>query len=116
MVVKRGRFGKFLACSRFPECRGTRNLSASGGSADTGVRCPECNKGTIVERRSKRGRIFFSCNRYPDCKFALWDKPIKTPCPRCGSLMTLKGKNGAKCTKCDYVGEALPEENTAAAR
>jgi DNA topoisomerase-1 len=109
MVVKRGRFGKFLACSRFPECKGTRNLSASGGSANTSVACPECKQGTIIEKKSKRGRIFYSCNRYPDCKFALWDKPIKTPCPRCGSLLTLKGKNGVKCTKCDYVSDAVPE-------
>ncbi|MBI5030967.1 MAG: type I DNA topoisomerase [Chloroflexi bacterium] len=107
MVVKRGRFGKFLACSRFPECKGTKNLSATGGSANTGVTCPECKQGQIVERKSKKGRIFYSCNRYPSCKFALWDKPVKEPCPRCGSLMTLKGKNGIKCTKCDYVGEAI---------
>ena len=113
MVVKRGRFGKFLACSRFPECKGTRNLSARGGSSDTGVTCPECKQGTIIERRSKRGRIFYACNRYPDCKFALWDKPIKVPCPRCGGLMTLRGKNGVKCTKCDYVSDAVPEETIA---
>jgi DNA topoisomerase-1 len=109
MIVKRGRFGKFLACSRFPECRGTRNLSASGGSANTGVTCPECKQGDITEKKSKKGRIFYSCNRYPDCKFALWDRPVKTPCPRCGSLMTLKGKNGVKCTKCDYASDAVPE-------
>lgn len=109
MVIKRGRFGKFLACSRFPECKNTRNLSASGGSANTGVTCPECKQGQIVERKSKRGRIFYSCNRYPACKFALWDKPVSTPCPQCGSLMTLKGKNGVKCTKCDYAGERAAE-------
>ncbi len=108
MVVKRGRFGKFLACSAFPKCKNTRNLSASGGSANTGVQCPECKQGEIVERKSKKGRVFYSCNRYPDCKFALWDKPVKIPCPRCNSLMTLKGKNGIKCTKCDYVGDLLP--------
>ncbi|MBI5305885.1 MAG: type I DNA topoisomerase [Chloroflexi bacterium] len=106
MVVKRGRFGKFLACSRFPECKGTRNLSAGGGSANTGVQCPECKQGQIVEKKSKKGRVFYSCNRYPDCKFALWDMPAPTPCPRCGSLMTLKGKNTVKCTKCDYIGQA----------
>jgi DNA topoisomerase-1 len=109
MVVKRGRFGKFLACSRFPECKGTRNLSASGGSANTGVQCPECKQGEIVEKRSKKGRVFYSCNRYPDCKFALWGRPVKTPCPRCGSLVTLKGKSGVKCTKCDYVSEVVLE-------
>jgi DNA topoisomerase-1 len=105
MIVKRGRFGKFIACSKFPECKNTRNLSASGGSANTGVQCPECRQGEIVERKSKKGRIFFSCNRYPDCKFALWDKPVKKPCPRCNNLMTLKGKSVIKCTQCDYTGE-----------
>ncbi|MCL4490022.1 MAG: type I DNA topoisomerase [Chloroflexi bacterium] len=109
MVVKRGRFGKFLACSTFPACKNTRSLGAAGGSSNTGVTCPQCKQGTMVERRSKRGRIFYSCNRYPDCKFALWDKPIRTPCPRCGSLMTLKGKLGIKCTECDYSSEAVPE-------
>jgi len=105
MVIKRGRFGKFLACSRFPECKNTRNLSTTGGSTHTGVQCPECKQGEIIEKKSKKGRVFYSCNRYPACTFALWDKPVQTPCPRCGSLMTLKGKNGIKCTKCDYVGE-----------
>jgi DNA topoisomerase-1 len=109
MVVKRGRFGKFLACSRFPDCRNTRNLTTSGGSVNTGVQCPECKQGEIVEKKSKKGRVFYSCNRYPDCKFALWDKPLKTACPRCGGLMTLKGKNGVKCTKCDYTRDTVPE-------
>jgi DNA topoisomerase-1 len=107
MIVKRGRFGKFLACSRFPECKGTRNLSATGKSANTGVTCPECKQGTIIEKKSKKGRVFYSCNRYPNCKFALWDKPVKTPCPRCGSLMTLKEKNAVKCTKCEYAGKMV---------
>ncbi|MBI5650951.1 MAG: type I DNA topoisomerase [Chloroflexi bacterium] len=106
MVIKRGRFGKFLACSTFPKCKGTRNLSARGGSANTGVQCPECKQGEIVERKSKKGRVFFSCNRYPNCKFALWDKPIKDPCPRCGNVMVQKKKNEIKCTQCEYVGTA----------
>jgi DNA topoisomerase-1 len=114
MVVKRGRFGKFLACSAYPKCRNTRNLSVTGGSANTGVPCPECKQGEIVEKRSKKGRVFFSCNRYPDCKFALWDKPIKTSCPRCGGLVTLKGKRGVKCSKCDYASEVVPEEQVIA--
>ena len=111
MVIKRGRFGKFLACSTFPKCKGTRNLSASGGSSNTGVQCPACKQGQIIEKKSKRGRVFYSCNRYPDCKFALWDKPVKSPCPRCGNLMVMnaKRKNGVKCTQCDYVSEVVPE-------
>jgi DNA topoisomerase-1 len=105
MVVKRGRFGKFIACSAFPKCKNTRNLAASGGSANTGVQCPECKQGEIVEKKSKKGRIFYSCNRYPDCRFALWDKPVKEPCPRCNSLMTQKGKSGVKCTKCGFQAD-----------
>ncbi len=107
MVVKHGRFGKFLACSAFPKCRNTRNLAAGGGSANTGVQCPKCKQGEIVQRKSKKGRIFYSCNRYPACDYALWDKPVKTPCPRCGSLM-VEQKKGVKCTQCDFVGEAVP--------
>ncbi|MBI4788597.1 MAG: type I DNA topoisomerase [Chloroflexi bacterium] len=101
MVVKHGKFGKFLACSAFPKCRNTRRLSASGGSASTGVQCPECKQGEIVEKKSKKGRIFYSCNRYPNCKFALWDKPIKTSCPQCGSIV-VQQKNNVKCTRCKY--------------
>jgi DNA topoisomerase I len=105
MVIKHGRFGKFLACSAFPKCKNTIKLSASGapGGANTGVKCPECNQGEIVEKRSKKGKVFYSCNRYPACKYALWDKPVKTPCPRCGSLL-VEHKNGSKCTKCNFVG------------
>ncbi len=114
MVIKHGRFGKFLACSTFPKCKNTRNLSASGGSVNTGVQCPECKRGEIVEKRSRRGRIFYSCNRYPDCKFALWDKPIKTPCPKCGGLLTLQKKGGVKCVNGDYASEEIPESVGAA--
>ncbi len=106
MVVKHGRFGKFLACSAFPKCRNTRNLSASGGSANTGVQCPKCKQGEIIQKKSKKGRIFYSCNRYPACDYALWDKPVKTPCPRCGSVM-VEQKKGVKCTQCDFVGEVV---------
>ncbi len=108
MVVKRGRFGKFLACSAFPKCKNTRNLSASGGSVKTGVTCPECKQGEIEEKKSRKGKIFYSCNRYPDCKFALWDKPIPTPCPKCGGILT-QNKKGVRCVNGDYVGEAVAE-------
>ncbi len=77
MVVKRGRFGKFLACSRYPECNHTQGMS-------TGVACPE-DGGKIVERRSRFGKIFYSCANYPACKFALWNKPVPRACPQCGS-------------------------------
>jgi DNA topoisomerase-1 len=77
MVVKRGRFGKFLACSRYPECNHTQGMS-------TGVTCPE-DGGKIVERRSRFGKVFYSCSNYPACKFAIWYKPVSRPCPQCGA-------------------------------
>ncbi|HXY54200.1 MAG TPA: type I DNA topoisomerase [Nitrospirota bacterium] len=77
MVVKRGRFGKFLACSRYPECNYTQGMS-------TGVTCPE-DGGKIVERRSRFGKVFYSCSNYPACKFAIWYKPVSRPCPQCGA-------------------------------
>ncbi|HSA77768.1 MAG TPA: type I DNA topoisomerase [Nitrospirota bacterium] len=77
MVIKRGRFGKFLACSRYPECNHTQGMS-------TGVTCPE-DGGKIVERRSRFGKVFYSCSNYPTCKFAIWYKPVLRPCPQCGA-------------------------------
>ncbi len=77
MVVKRGRFGKFLACSRYPECNHTQGMS-------TGVACPE-DGGMIVERRSRFGKMFYSCANYPNCKFAVWYKPVPRPCPQCNA-------------------------------
>lgn len=78
MVIKRGRFGRFMACSGYPECKNSKPLSI-------GVACPECKVGYLSERRSKRGKIFFSCNRYPECKFAAWDRPLPETCPNCQS-------------------------------
>src|SRR5258707_7485617 len=69
MVVKRGRFGRFLACSGYPECKTSKAISI-------GVSCPQCKEGYLTERRTKRGRVFFGCQRYPDCKFASWDRPL----------------------------------------
>ena len=78
MLVKQGRYGTFLACSGYPACKNTQSLNANG------VSCPEkgCD-GDLVERKSKRGKIFYGCNRYPDCTFATWDKPIAKECPAC---------------------------------
>ncbi len=78
MIIRRGRYGKFLACSRYPECKGTRSMG-------TGVNCPECKEGNLVQKQSRRGKVFYGCDRYPKCKFALWDKPIAEKCPECGS-------------------------------
>ena len=84
MVLKQGRFGPFIACSGYPECKNTRSVNASHRGNDTDVKCPEKNcDGTLVERKSRRGKIFYGCNRYPKCKFALWDKPVAKACPQC---------------------------------
>lgn len=103
MVVKRGRFGKFLACSRYPECRGVKRIVRS-----IGIKCPECQRGDLVEKRSKRGRNFYSCSRYPDCKFALWSKPTGETCPKCGSLLVYAKEGAAACSNktCDYTRAA----------
>ena len=105
MVYKLGRFGKFLACSGFPDCRNTKPIVK-----DIGVKCPSCETGMIVERKSKKSRIFYGCNRYPECDFVSWDKPIARPCPKCSSLLVEKKrkKQGVSvvCTKCDYQEEA----------
>lgn len=84
LVYKHGKFGKFLACSGYPECKNIRSLG-------TGVPCPEAGcGGEIVQKVSKRGKVFYSCNRYPKCTFALWDKPVKQPCPECGAPLLLE--------------------------
>lgn len=91
MVYKFGRYGKFLACSNFPDCKNTKPITIG-----TSVTCPKCGEGEIVERKSKRGRLFYGCNRYPQCDFTLWDKPTHEFCDTCGSIMVEKTyKNGA---------------------
>ncbi len=86
MVVKRGKYGEFLACSGYPECKHTESLYANGGGKPIGMDCPQdgCD-GQLVEKVSKRGKTFYGCNRYPDCTFASWDKPVPQACPECGS-------------------------------
>jgi len=86
MVIKKGRYGDFLACSGYPECKNSQSLNTNGNGKTIGVACPQdgCT-GEIVERRSKRGKIFYGCNRFPDCNFATWDKPIDRECPVCGA-------------------------------
>ncbi len=94
MVVKFGRFGKFIACSGFPECRNTQPYLEK-----IGVHCPQCG-GELVEKRSKRGRVFYGCSNYPACNFASWQRPLPQPCPNCGGLLTQQGRNRAKCSQC----------------
>ncbi|GGC90472.1 DNA topoisomerase 1 [Thalassobacillus devorans] len=103
MVYKMGRYGKFLACSNFPDCRNTKPILKK-----VGVTCPKCKEGEVVERKSKKRRTFYGCERYPDCDFISWDKPISRPCPKCSSLLVeKKSKKGVQiqCTECDYKEE-----------
>lgn len=100
MVIKMGRFGKFYACSRFPDCRNTKAIVKQ-----IGVKCPQCKRGEIIERKSKKNRLFYGCNRYPECDFISWDKPIARDCPKCGHfLIEKKTKQGmqVKCPNNDY--------------
>ncbi|SEA16607.1 DNA topoisomerase-1 [Selenomonas ruminantium] len=95
MVVKQGRYGKFLACPGFPDCRNTKPLLV-----DTGVKCPKCG-GSIVERKSHRGRKFYGCKNYPECDYTTWDQPLQEKCPKCGAFMLKHHyKNGRGLTYC----------------
>jgi DNA topoisomerase-1 len=99
LVERLGRFGKFYACSKFPECKYTESIE---GDPDTlNIDCPKCKQGKITGKRTKRGKIFYGCNRFPKCDFALWDKPINEFCPDCGSILVEKpARSGGKRIKC----------------
>lgn len=96
MIIRLGRFGKFYACPKFPECKHTESMEQS----KLNVKCPKCEKGQLTEKRTKKKKIFYGCNSYPDCDFALWDKPTGKKCEKCESLMIEKGKD-TKCSNPD---------------
>jgi len=106
MVIKLGRFGKFYACSNFPDCRNTKAIVK-----EIGVECPTCHEGQVIERKTKKNRLFYGCSRYPDCEFTSWDKPVGRDCPKSGHfLVEKKVRGGGKqviCSdeKCDYQEE-----------
>ena len=103
MVFKMGRYGKFMACSNFPDCRNTKPIVK-----EIGVTCPNCKEGQIIERKSKKKRLFYGCTKYPECEFISWDKPLPRECPKCeGMLVEKKLKKGVQvqCVKCDYKEE-----------
>ncbi len=103
MVYKLGRYGKFMACSNFPDCRNTKAIVK-----EIGVPCPTCKKGQLLERKSKTKRIFYGCDQFPECDFVSWDKPINRPCPKCEALLVEKKlKKGIQiqCVSCDYKEE-----------
>ena len=101
MVFKAGRYGDFIACSGYPECRNTKPILKA-----IGVKCPKCGK-DVIEKKSKRGKIFYGCSGYPECDMSYWNKPVNKACPKCGSLLTekiTKGEKGLVCSnqECDY--------------
>jgi len=106
MVIKHGRFGKFIACSGYPECKTTKPVTL-------GIACPETGcTGQIVERRSRKGRTFFGCSAYPNCKFVVWQRPVNEPCPKCGAPFVtervLKNRTVRSCARkneCDFERE-----------
>jgi DNA topoisomerase-1 len=99
MVIKFGRFGKFIACSGYPECKTTKPFLVK-----VGVKCPECG-GELVVKKSKKKRTFYGCSNYPKCNFIVNTRPLPQPCPQCGGLLTAYGRNIAKCTKCEFKGK-----------
>ncbi|MGZ4164947.1 MAG: type I DNA topoisomerase, partial [Tumebacillaceae bacterium] len=113
MVFKHGRFGKFLACPGFPDCRNTKPILK-----EIGVACPKCTEGQLVERRGKRRRIFFGCDRYPGCDFIIWDRPIGRACPECSQPLIIKrsgkgeGKESIQCSnaECSHTEEVVAVE------
>ena len=108
MVIKLGRYGKFYACSNFPDCRNTKAITK-----EIGVTCPICHKGQVIERKTKRNRLFYGCDRYPECDFTSWDKPVGRECPKSGDfLVEKKVRGGGKqviCSNeaCDYKEEKI---------
>jgi DNA topoisomerase-1 len=99
MIYRYGKSGKFIACPGYPECRNTRNIVEH-----IGVDCPDCKKGKIVVRKGKK-RTFFGCTEYPTCNFVSWERPLRTPCPTCSSVLVQKREKGqlkAVCGKCNF--------------
>ncbi|MCF8094166.1 MAG: type I DNA topoisomerase [Desulfobacteraceae bacterium] len=107
MVVKQGRYGEFLACSGYPECKHTKSINGGAPAQSTGVPCPQegCS-GEIMERKSRRGKVFYGCSRYPNCTFALWDKPVDRKCPECevSYLVEKETKKEGRVVKCAQKG------------
>jgi DNA topoisomerase-1 len=105
IIERMGRFGRFYACSKFPECKYTE--SVINKNTDTGIKCPKCKEGEMIARKTKKGKIFYGCNKFPKCDFALWDKPVNEFCPKCDSILVQKSKNKIKCSnkECDFVKE-----------
>jgi DNA topoisomerase-1 len=97
LLIRHGRYGKFIGCSNFPECRHTEPFLEK-----IGVSCP-LDGGDIVRRKTRKGRVFYGCSNYPECEFTSWKEPLPVPCPNCGSLLVSQNRDEAKCTECENV-------------
>lgn len=108
LVLRDGRFGKFVSCSNFPTCRFTENHLER-----IGVVCPTCKEGDVVRKRTRKGRVFYGCSRYPECDFTSWSEPLKLSCPKCGGVLVAQNKHLARCLACGevYTLESLAEKN-----
>jgi DNA topoisomerase-1 len=122
LVIRLGRHGRFIGCDNYPECKHTEPLEGTAEAdadkpqpqlEDTGVTCPKCKEGSLVERKSRRGKTFYSCSTYPKCDYAVWDKPIETPCPECNHPITTvrERKTGdvTKCPNCNWQDPPMTE-------
>ncbi len=105
IIERMGRFGRFYACSKFPECKYTESIENK--NTNLGIKCPKCKDGDIIARKTKRGKLFYGCNRFPKCDFALWDKPVNELCPKCDSILIETKKKQIKCSnkECDFIKE-----------
>ena len=110
MAVKMGRFGRFLSCTGFPECKKSKPYQVP-----TGAGCPKCTGDLVQRRGKKRGMVFYGCSNYPTCDFSVRQRPIAQPCPECSELLVSSGRDRARCTACDYNG-AIPEPEPEAER
>ncbi len=114
LVVKSGPYGRFIGCASYPKCKFIESLEKS---KDTGVGCPVCKKGSLIERKSRFGKLFYSCNTYPDCTYAVWNPPLAEDCPKCGwpvlTLKTTKRRGTEKVCpqkECGFVAETIKPE------
>lgn len=103
LVIRKSKYGQFIACSNYPECKYIKQEEKEEVPVKEICKCPSCDEGMIIERLTRRGKVFYGCNRFPKCKTAYWDKPTGELCPKCNSML-VEGKEGVKCSSCDYEG------------
>lgn len=101
LVIRKGRYGEFTACSNYPNCK---YIKKEKKEVKEIMSCPKCHDGKVIERKTKKGKIFYGCSNYPKCKFATWDLPIDEKCPKCGEIL-VDHKGTIKCSSCDYTKE-----------